>query len=109
MKFIVGQKFRNLGTKDCLEVTGVTRYRVYYRITLVRPHGVHGVEYTAIWSTRHVNRAFPATYIEGMLGKSAFRETLARNAFVETDSDFRPLRTEDARWIPSPKSSWGEA
>ncbi|TLZ49516.1 MAG: hypothetical protein E6K18_08000 [Methanobacteriota archaeon] len=106
MKFIVGQKFKNLGSDDRLEITAITRYRVYYRITLVK---TRAVEYTAIWSTRHVNRAFPATYIEGMLGKSAFTATLARNAFVETDSDFRPLRDEDARWIPSRRSSWGEA
>jgi len=105
MKFIVGQKFRT-GSGDLLEITSITRYRIYYRITLVK---TRDVEYTAIWTTSRINSAFPATYIEGMLGKSAFRETLARNGFVETDSDFRPLRREDARWIPSPKSSWGEA
>ena len=101
MKFpyAVGQRFKN--TDDYLEVTDITRYRVYYEITLSRG----GMAYSAAYNFD----TFPVTYIKGMLGKSEFLKAVAGNGFKETDRDWRPMRPADARWIPSPKSSWGEA
>jgi hypothetical protein len=70
--FSKGQRFMN-HMNDMLEVIALTRYRVYYRITM--PTG--GVEYTAAFTFER----FPATYIEGMLGKSEFTKAIAANRF----------------------------
>ena len=69
--FKPGQKFTN-GAGDLVEITDVTRFRIYYKITFVVQVDVdlyHGFK-------------LPITYASGMARKSRLRESLSHFSTV---------------------------